>query len=105
MCARPSSSAVEHGPGDGGAHPVQGEIGLNQIGDLVVGLVDARRQHLEHVLAGGGTLDLPDGVDRHGGGKITRGRAAHAVGDHEQMRAGVSRSPGCSCGSGRSRNG
>jgi hypothetical protein len=83
-------AAVEQAPGECRAHALQGKIGLDQFRDLVIGLVDGKSQPRKHVLAGGGTLDLPDRVDRHGGREIAGGRATHPVGDHEQIWARIS---------------
>ncbi len=79
---------VEHGPGEGGAHPVEVGIGLDEIGDPVVGLVDRAGEHFEHLLALSRRVDALDGVDRDRRSKITGRRTAHAVGDHQQTTTG-----------------
>jgi len=78
---------VEQGAGDGGAHPVQREVGLDEVGDTVVGPVQRPRQHVEHLRGPGGRLDLLDRVDRHGRGQVPGGGPTHPVGDDEQVRA------------------
>ena len=80
---------VEERTGDCGAHALQGVVILDKVGDPVVRPVDGPREDLEHLLALGPVVDLAEGVDRHSRSKITRSRPAHAVGHHQQVRAGV----------------
>ena len=98
-------AAVEHRPGDGRAHALQGGVGLDQVRDPVVGLVDRARP-------------APRASPRRSVGRRSAGwcRWRQPRQDRRPRRhpcrrpppadAGWrNRSPGCSCGSARSRNG
>ena len=95
--------AVEERRGDGRAGAVDLGVLLDQLGDPVVGAVDRAGERLEHVVARAGRRARRSSLDRGAAGDVAAGRAAHAVGDHEQVLAGVARSPGCPCGPGRRR--
>lgn len=75
--------------GQGGAHALQGGVLLDHLPQLVVGALDGVAEGGEDVGAGHVVVEGDDGGDHLGGGDLTGGLAAHAVGDGEQARTGV----------------
>lgn len=76
--------------GQGGPHAFELGVLLDQGAQLVVGALDVGAEGGEDVGAGHVVVEGDDGGDGLGGGDLTGGGAAHAVGDGEQPGTGVS---------------
>ena len=82
------------GPQQGGerrAHALQLRVLLDHHPELVVGALHRRTERGEDVGAGDVVVERDEGGDHLGGGDLTGGLAAHAVGDGEQPGPGVAR--------------
>lgn len=75
--------------GQGRAHALQLGVLLDHHPQLVIGARDGRAQRGEEVGAGDVVVELDERGDHLGGGDLTGGLAAHAVGDGEQPWPGI----------------
>ena len=76
--------------GERGAHALQLRVLLDHGAQLVVGTLHGGAEGGEDVGARHVVVERDDGGDGLGGGDLAGGGAAHAVGDREQTRTGVS---------------
>ena len=83
--------AREGGTREGGAHPVQFQVVLDQVGELVVGALHDTRHVLHEMFVVEATVSLAGLLRGDGGGQVPGGSAPHAVGDDQQVGAGEGR--------------
>ena len=88
---QPKLVAREQDCGQRGAHAVELGVGFDVRGDGGVALVDRGVERVEQVTAGLVVVEVSQRGDDELAGHLTRGMAAHAVGQREQPGTGVHR--------------
>jgi hypothetical protein len=81
-------AAVEHDRGDRRAHALDARVLLDDLAEPVVGPLHRARQRGEHVVGVVAAVQPAHRLHGDRGGEVAGGRAAHAVGDHQQLLAG-----------------